>query len=106
MFSLEHFIPSSVLENIGEQLAEALNDLQRIRVIEEFLISQFHATNNRLIVRAAIQKIYESKGTIRLKELAEKLLISQSPLEDRFRKIVGATPEKFELIVRLRAVIY
>ncbi len=49
--------------------------------------------------------IYQSKGTIRISELADKLHTSQSPLEKRFRSIVGATPKKFASIVRVKNVL-
>ena len=59
---------------------------------------------DKLIVEA-VKLIYQSKGTIRVKELNEKLFISQSPFEKRFRKIVGTTPKKFSSIIRFNTVL-
>ena len=59
---------------------------------------------DKLIVEA-VKLIYESKGSIKIKGLNEKLFISQSPFEKRFRKIVGTTPKKFSSIVRFNAVL-
>ena len=49
--------------------------------------------------------IYQSNGTVRIKELNEKLFISQSPFEKRFRKVVGTTPKKFASIVRFNSIL-
>ena len=38
-------------------------------------------------------------------DLAKQLHISQSPLEKRFRKIVGTSPKKFSSIVRFKHTI-
>jgi methylphosphotriester-DNA--protein-cysteine methyltransferase len=57
------------------------------------------------LVVAAVQLINQSRGSIRIGELAAQLHTSQSPLEKRFRKVVGATPKKFASVVRLHAVL-
>jgi AraC-like DNA-binding protein len=46
-----------------------------------------------------------SGGTIKIRELARKLFISQSPLEKRFKKLVGTTPKKFASIVHFNAAL-
>jgi AraC-like DNA-binding protein len=103
--SLDNLIPKSVLDNLEECLFEAQYDKQRINLIEQFLICRLQFSETDLLVTSAIQLIHQSKGTIRMMQLAEKLNISQSPLEKRFRKIVGASPKKFASIVRLQSVI-
>ncbi|MFB9080609.1 hypothetical protein ACFFWB_24945 [Flavobacterium procerum] len=59
---------------------------------------------DRLIVEA-IKLIYQNNGAVRIKELNEKLFISQSAFEKRFRKVVGTTPKKFSSIVRFNSVL-
>ena len=49
--------------------------------------------------------MYQSKGLIKIKELNQKLYISKSPFEKRFRKIVGTSPKKFTSIVRFNSVL-
>jgi len=103
--SLDHFFSRSLLEQISEQLAEAETDLKRIQITELFLISQLKDVTDDILVSAAVSFIRQSKGIIRIKDLAAKLNISQSPLEKRFRRIVGASPKKFASIVRLQSLI-
>jgi AraC-like DNA-binding protein len=103
--ALDHFFDRSLLREISEQLATAETDLQRIQVTELFLISQLKDVTGDILVTAAIMLIRQSKGMMRMKDLAEKLNISQSPFEKRFRRVVGASPKKFASIVRLQTVI-
>lgn len=103
--SLDTFIPRSVMEMIEEQLAEAETDNQRIKIVEAFLLSQLQHRESDLLVSQALNLIISSNGTLRINELAQRLYISQSPLEKRFRKTVGATPKKFSSIIRINSVI-
>jgi len=57
------------------------------------------------LVSEAVRRIYQTNGTIQVKELNKKLFISQSPLEKRFRKVVGTTAKKFASIVRFNAIL-
>lgn len=103
--SLDTFIPRSVIETVEEQLAEAGTDNQRIKIVEAFLLSQLQHREADLLVSQALSLIISSNGTLRINELAQRLYISQSPLEKRFRKTVGATPKKFSSIIRINSVI-
>lgn len=103
--SLDTFIFPSVLERFEEELAQAVNDKQRIEAVEAFLISQLNDSSTDLLVLSAVRQIYQAKGLIRIKHLAKELNSSQSPLEKRFRKVVGASPKKFASIVRFQSVL-
>lgn len=103
--SLDDIFPEKSIDEVQERLALALTDRQRIKIVEQFLLSQLKDIERDQLIVAAVKLIYQSKGTIRIKELNEKLFISQSPFEKRFRKIVGASPKKFASIVRFNAVL-
>jgi AraC-like DNA-binding protein len=103
--SLDNFMLRSELLCLEEQLAEARTDTQRIASVEHFLINRMTNTEPDKLVLAALALIHRSKGNIRIKELTEQLFISQSPLEKRFRQVVGASPKKFASIVRLKNII-
>lgn len=88
-----------------ERLSLATTDAQRIKTIGQFLISQLKDIARDKLVVEAVRLIYNAQGNIRISELANRLFTSQSPLEKRFRKVVGTTPKKFATIVRLNAVL-
>lgn len=103
--SLDDIFDKGSVDTVEEKLSLANTDQQRIKIIERFLLAQLKDSKADKLIIEAVKLIYESKGTIRIKELNEKLFISQSPFEKRFRKIVGTTPKKFASIVRFNTVL-
>lgn len=103
--SLDNIFEKSKVNVVEEKLAVAFTDKQRVKVVEQFLLTQLNGFQADKLIVEAVKLINQSKGTIRVKELSEKLLISQSPFEKRFRKVVGTTAKKFASIVRFNAVI-
>ncbi len=103
--SLDNFLLRSELLVFEERLSEAVTYLQKIEVVEEFLLLRMRPFNSDPMVMQALDLIFKRKGDIRISELLRQLNISQSPLEKRFRRIVGASPKKFASIVRFRNII-
>lgn len=103
--SLDNLFDKNLVAQTEEKLANAKTDKERIKIIELFLLSELKERENDKLIVQAVKLIYESKGAIKIKELNEKLYISQSPFEKRFRKIVGTSPKKFASIVRFNAVL-
>jgi AraC-like DNA-binding protein len=103
--SLDHVFDKNTITDIEEQLTLVETDNQRIRLVEKFMLSQLKDIQTDKLIVEAIKLIYQSKGTIRIKELNEKLHISQSPFEKRFRKVVGTTAKKFSSIVRFNSIL-
>jgi len=103
--SLDDIFDKMTIGEVEEKLAFPITELQRIGIVEQFLLSQLRYIQTDKLIAEAVKLIYQSKGAIRIKELNEKLFISQSPFEKRFRKIVGTTPKKFTSIVRFNAVL-
>lgn len=98
------FDKKSILE-VEEKLAIANTDKLRIKIVEEFLLLHLKDIETDKLIVEAVKLIYQSNGTIRIKELNEKLFISQSPFEKRFRKVVGTTAKKFASIIRFHSVL-
>lgn len=103
--SLDDIFDRRSVTEVEEKLTIATTDKQRIKVVEQFLISQLKDIETDKLVVEAVKLIYQTNGTIRIKELNEKLFISQSPFEKRFRKVVGTTAKKFASIVRFNSVL-
>lgn len=103
--SLENVFDRNSVSEMEEKLSNTRTDKQRIQIVESFLLSQLKDIQTDKLIIEAVKIIYQTKGTIRIKELNEKLFISQSPFEKRFRKLVGTTPKKFASIVRFNTVV-
>ena len=93
------------LSAIEERLCEAADNADRIRLVEEFLLSRLGSYDPDKLILTALEKIHASKGLLRIKELADSLYISQDAFEKRFRKIVGTSPKQFSNIVRMKSII-
>ncbi|WP_414617462.1 helix-turn-helix domain-containing protein [Dyadobacter sp. 32] len=103
--SLDDIFDRKRVSEVEEKLVIATTDQQRIKVVEQFLLSQLTDIETDKLIVEAVKLIYQNKGTIRIKELNEKLFISPSPFEKRFRKVVGTTAKKFASIVRFNTVL-
>ena len=103
--SLETIFDKGKVNEVQEKLSVAKTDKQRIKAVEQFLLTQLREIDTDKLIVEAVKIIYQSKGTIQIKELIEKLLISQSPFEKRFRRVMGTTAKKFASIVRFNSVI-
>jgi AraC-like DNA-binding protein len=103
--SLDDIFDKHQVAETEERLELAGTDTQRIRIVEQFLLSQLKDVQHDRLIMEAVRFIYDSKGAIRIRDLNEKLNISQSPFEKRFRKVVGISPKKFSSIVRFNSVL-
>lgn len=103
--SLDDIFDKNSVTEVEEKLAIASTDKHRIKIVEQFLVSQLKDIHTDRLIVEAVKLIYQSNGTIRIKDLNERLFISQSPFEKRFRKVVGTTAKKFASIVRFNAVL-
>lgn len=102
--SLDNFVDKNGIIEIEEKLNSEISDLERIKIIEQFLFSQLYKTEIDLLIEKSISEIYSSNGNLKIKELSQKLFISQDAFEKRFRKIVGSTPKQFSSIIRLKSI--
>lgn len=103
--SLDAIFDKNSIAEVEEKLAIPNTDKNRISIVEKFLLSQLKDIETDKLIVEAVKLIYQTNGTIRIKELNEKLFISQSPFEKRFRKVVGTTAKKFASIVRFNTVL-
>jgi AraC-like DNA-binding protein len=103
--SLDEIFDKNKVAEIEEKLTSSCTDKQRIKIVEQFLLTQLKDIATDKLIVEAVKLIYQTNGTIRVKELNEQLFISQSPFEKRFRKVVGTTPKKFASIVRFNSVL-
>jgi methylphosphotriester-DNA--protein-cysteine methyltransferase len=73
--------------------------------VEEFLLSRITFGSKDELILEAIRHIQDCKGNIKMSELISRLFISRSPIEKRFRKIVGTSPKKFASLVRFNDIL-
>jgi AraC-like DNA-binding protein len=92
---------------LGQQVAEAPGDADRVAAYERYLIGRLRGRAGGAVdplVSAAVAWITGVRAGVRVDELARRVGLSQSALERRFRRVVGAPPKALASIVRLRRV--
>ncbi len=102
---LDGLVFRSLCSTLEEQLAETTTDAEKIALAEHFLRSQYYHDYIDPLVMQAVNLIKTTKGKLKIHELTNKLNTSQSPLEKRFRRVVGATPKKFSSVIRLISLL-
>lgn len=103
--SLESMIDQKLIDIVEQKLEAAVNDIARIKIVESFLLSIRKVRQRDILVEGATALIQQARGNIRISDLAKQLLTSPSPLEKRFRSIIGASPKKYASIVRFKSII-
>ncbi|WP_176885022.1 helix-turn-helix domain-containing protein [Dyadobacter soli] len=104
-------VPMNALDGFGdtrlleEQLAEQASHVARIALIERFLLSRLSGKTPDYMVLAAIQKIRNAGGQLRIRELAASLHVSQDVFEKRFRRVAGLSAKQFSYIIKMKSVV-
>lgn len=103
-YSLRDICPHSDILEVEERLASASGNLERVTVVEDFLIGKLNSKAEDRLVLSAVNLLREKGGNARIKELAENFFISQSRFEKRFRNVVGTSPKSLSSIIRFQKV--
>lgn len=98
------------LDRLEDRLAGAANHAERIRLVEDLLLAQAGAAQAGAaqadpLIDAAVALIEQTQAGMRIGELTRRIGLSQSALERRFRRVVGASPRRFASLVRLQNVL-
>jgi AraC-like DNA-binding protein len=103
--SLDNFAGYQNIAMIEEQLMAATSNAQRINLIERFLSSKLISRKPDKLMLTAVERITQTSGILKIRDLADTLCISMDPFEKRFRRTVGVSPKQFSYIVRLKSII-
>jgi AraC-like DNA-binding protein len=92
---------------IEDRICECGTLIQRVAVIEQFLISKFNPIpqQDQKMIRNSIFLIHQSRGQIQSNQLAEKLCLSPKSMERKFAMFVGKTPKQFIKTIRFNEVM-
>ena len=94
--------PTYTIEKIEDQLARERTPEERVRYIEQFLLSILKPDQEDRLIQAACRALDRSHGSHPIGKLARVLGTTARTLERRFHAHVGATPKKYARVVRLR----
>jgi len=91
---------------LGETVISAPGNIERIKLIEDFLmerLAQPQAIDS--ITKACVKEIFQSKGKEGMMKLAHKMNINRRNMERRFTTAIGMSPKQLSKVVRLQAAV-
>ena len=94
-------------KHIPEQLAEATDFEDQVRLFEKLFLPEIHLQDStpHTISAEIIQRIYDSKGTIKVNELAEQMHYSRRHLSRCFEQTTGLDIKTFAGFIRFQSVL-
>lgn len=99
----------SLLGQDGKDLTEKMmtsnNNLQRLKIINQFLEQRITEFERPEIVNAT-KSIYHNNGLIDIKKLTEFSCLSQRQFERKFKEHIGFSPKSFSKIVRFNSLLW
>lgn len=93
------------VHSLEDNLSSAGDNVERIKSVERLLLSKLNFRSQDRVVSEAVNLIRMHHGSIRLKELAAHVCLSQDAFEKRFRKVIGTSPKSFACITRLKYIV-
>jgi AraC-like DNA-binding protein len=89
-----------------EKIIAASDNAQRIKLIEEFLLSRLADPQTiDAVTKACVEVIFQSQGRLGVVELADKMNLNRRNMERKFTSAIGMSPKQLSRVVRLQATL-
>ncbi|GBF37586.1 helix-turn-helix domain-containing protein [Leptospira johnsonii] len=102
---LDHLFSPNKVSETEEKLFQTKTNLEKICVVENFLVSEWVESKEDNLILDSIRKIRNSKGNLKIADLLKGMPISRDSFEKRFREMIGTSPKQFSVLVRMRNFI-
>lgn len=91
-------------KRLEKEILAASGNPQRIKLIENFLLSLLSDPQViNAITRSCVEVILQSRGQLKVIELADKTNISRRKMERKFISVIGMSPKQLSRVVRLQS---
>lgn len=93
-------------KDIQERIMLASDNLQRVEILSSFFLEKLNKDyrTDRAIF-SSIHQIIQSRGTVKVKELATSHFLSSRQFERKFKMFSGFSPKLYSRIIRFQSVI-
>jgi len=93
--------------NLSEKLENATSTSQKLSLLSQHLFSLIRKNDSQVdsITEFALSQIIQSKGRLSLKQIREKLNLSERSLERKFDQFVGIPPKLYARVCRFQAAL-
>ena len=86
-------------EQLQEQVLQARNNLQRVRLVERFLIKRLRR-HHKEEVEILGRYLWQRGGRVTIREMTQEFGVSERQLERKFARAFGASPKRLARITR------
>jgi len=103
---LSSLFGKTVSEELEQKIVQATNTVERIAIIEKFLLSRLtgEATIDR-IVKTTVDMLFSEGGSLAIKTIFKGDLSKRRQLERKFLKHIGISPKQLGKVIRLQAAL-
>lgn len=98
---LTNLLPSQARE-LEEQLQEAQEVAEKIKILQRFLLSLYQRTQKDSLFEYCIEQMVRSAGDIRVNELEKQTGYSSRWLNMKFDNLLGMSPKNLNSIIRFQ----
>ncbi len=102
-------IIKDTINKLEDELSSAETFKEQIVIAEEFLIGQIKKNEKKYKydrIRHTVNIINQSKGNLKIDDLASESFLSRKQFERTFSDFIGTSPKQFLKIVRFQNAIY
>lgn len=92
---------------LSENLASSTSTSDKLNLLSQYLFSLIRKNNSRVdsITKFALSQIINSNGCMPMKDIQEKLKLSERSLERKFNQHVGISPKLYARVCRFQAAL-
>lgn len=103
------FLIRDRIAKLEDELSAAVTFEKKIEIAESFLIAQIQKNEKKYKydrIRKAINIINQTKGILKIEDLASETFLSRKQFERTFSDFIGTSPKQFLKIVRFQNAIF
>lgn len=94
-----------IFNELSDRIVNARSVGEQINIIENFLLKRLTDYWYNPSVSKALELMHRSSGGIRIRELSERLAVSERTLNRMFHEYVGIPPKMLSRIIRVQSII-
>ncbi|MGS2761907.1 DUF6597 domain-containing transcriptional factor [Sinomicrobium sp. M5D2P9] len=94
---------------LEEQIFEAPNDTDRIKILENFLLNKLSRTDfvsDYRFVKSCINSLFHTENPLKINDLGKLHRTNYKTIERKFKKILGLNPSELLKIKRINNVVW
>jgi AraC-like DNA-binding protein len=93
-------------KDLNKQIINATSTIERIQIIEDFLLSRFRdEATIEIVVKSTIEGLFSTNGGSAIKTILKENIAKRRQLERKFLKLVGISPKQLGKVIRLQTAL-